>query len=426
MRIDRALRRARRAGVGLFLVAAAACATAAPPPAPAQSDLVRLHAEWESGGRDATTGVTLARGFRAVGRYDRALSVLEEISTGSPGDPSVGLLLGLTYEDLGQPEEALRVYAAIDASGHLAEEIEARREVVQRRLVRERIAHTLLRERSLADRPAQEMSVAVFPFDYEGGDPRLDPLGWAIGSMLTTDLSQTGRLQVLDRVSVQTFLDEIELGASGRVDPATAARGGMILGARHVVRGTIAGTTDTPVRVQAAVGISGRSPATPRKVEDESRLDEIFDLEKRLAFGIYAALGIELTAAERDRVSQRWTDSMDALLAYGHGLEAEAFGRLDEAAQRFREAAALDPAFDEAVRAAATAEGVARSSALSTVEIEASVDESPADEFDAQEMLDAMDALVPTGDARDPMAEILGWDLGQPALNIVILRPGGG
>ena len=71
----------------------------------------------------------------------------------------------------------------------------------------------------------------------------------------------------------------------------------------------------------------------------------MFDLEKRIALGLFDELGVTLTVAERNAVEQRPTRSLAAFLAYSRGLTAEDDGRFDDASRFYRDALRIDPGF---------------------------------------------------------------------------------
>jgi curli biogenesis system outer membrane secretion channel CsgG len=66
-----------------------------------------------------------------------------------------------------------------------------------------------------------------------------DNLGRAAGDEITTQLVQTGRFTVLERDKLGAVLAEQDLGASGRVTPATAATIGKLLGVQLILTGSI-------------------------------------------------------------------------------------------------------------------------------------------------------------------------------------------
>jgi len=63
--------------------------------------------------------------------------------------------------------------------------------------------------------------------------------GSGMADMLTTELQQTGRFIVVERKELNSVLTEQDLGASGRVSKATAAKVGQLLGAQYLVVGII-------------------------------------------------------------------------------------------------------------------------------------------------------------------------------------------
>ncbi|MDE3033622.1 MAG: hypothetical protein KGI56_08170, partial [Acidobacteriota bacterium] len=54
-------------------------------------------------------------------------------------------------------------------------------------------------------------------------------------SALTTDLSASGKMEILDRANFDAILTEQSLGESGYIDPATVTRLGKLLGAAALV-----------------------------------------------------------------------------------------------------------------------------------------------------------------------------------------------
>jgi TolB-like protein len=268
--------------------------------------------------------------------------------------------------------------------------------------------------------------VGVFPLLAVTDDPELKPLGTALAELLTTDLSQTDRLRVLERAQVQALLTELELGESGRVDPATASRGGRLLGAANLVQGRVE-TRGSDLSVQAVVVNVPGADGARAPLREEDALARIFDLEKRLALALYEQMGIQLTQAERDRVTRRTTSNVQALVAFGYGLEAADAGLDIEAATHFVRALNLDPGFDlarshwekadQSIRAAGTSAntlgrlGLAEAGSVS----------------DWRTRFEAVEALMANPAVRDPTAEVLGAEGPgrRGTAEIIIRRPGG-
>jgi curli biogenesis system outer membrane secretion channel CsgG len=88
-------------------------------------------------------------------------------------------------------------------------------------------------------------SIAVMKFTVSAGSGYnyWHSASWDLGSgmaeMTTTALLDSGKFKVLERQQIEGVLGEQNLGDSGRVDPATAAKIGKILGAQFLLYGTV-------------------------------------------------------------------------------------------------------------------------------------------------------------------------------------------
>jgi tetratricopeptide (TPR) repeat protein len=235
---------------------------------------------------------------------------------------------------------------------------------------------------------------------------------------------------VLERARVNLLLDEIRLGEEAqRVDPSTAARSGRMLGAGNLIQGMLQGGGDQ-LRLQAMVlrvpgDTVGRNP-----LSESGALNNIFDMEKRVALSTYERLGIQLTAAERERVMRMATTNVQALLAFGYGLEAQDAGRYAEAAEHFARATQLDPNFDAARTNLNASIGLQRAAAAPPAELGrmSVLETGPVLEWQRwQRAFDAIEMFVPVPVYRDPAAEALGTEgLGRGGtIDIIIRRPGG-
>jgi len=422
------------------VAAGAGCATSGMlPPAPSPAEIPTLEAAFASDPGDIDTGLRLAAGYRGADRVVEARSVVDGLLETFPEDPGLLLMSGVLAEDAGESARARETYqAALDAgvSGALRDEVERRLETVRRAELRAEVRSALARERELTQQEPPPATVAVFPFLYEGTDPDWEPLALAIPEMLATDLGVTGRLQVLERVRIQALIDEIALGLSGRADEATAARAGRILGSRNVVQGRFRIEDGTRIGLDAAVvevGEPGVVQVDP--LSDSDAIDQLFAMEKRLALDLHEEMGIQLTPAERERINERHTESVQALLELGRGIAAENAGDYGQAGQHYDAALAIDPAF---ALAGARAASVARLAGLGDGALASGLAGQArrlALQRDAVRLLRAAPAggrdrilanLSPQ--QRAVLAEVLGQDrVGQVILlELVFTPPGGG
>jgi TolB-like protein len=86
-----------------------------------------------------------------------------------------------------------------------------------------------------AARPA---TVAILYFDYGGKTADLDVLRKGLAQMLISDLTGQDGWQVVERERLEAVLTEQKLGKTGKLDKATVAKLGKLLGARYLVMGS--------------------------------------------------------------------------------------------------------------------------------------------------------------------------------------------
>lgn len=84
---------------------------------------------------------------------------------------------------------------------------------------------------------ARAATLAVLYFE-NAGSSQLDPLKVGLAQMLVSDLRGTPGITVIERSQLQAIMDELKLGHSGVVDPATAAKVGKLLGADTLLLGS--------------------------------------------------------------------------------------------------------------------------------------------------------------------------------------------
>ena len=423
----------------LCATAFGACAgSAGLPPVPSPAELPALEATVSADPGDVEAGLRLAAGYRDAGRSADGQALIAELLLVTPEDPGLLVMAGLLAEDAGEYERARIAYRTVLESGRggaLVEEVERRLEVVRRAELRAEVVGALAREGEVAQTDPDPATVGVFPFFYEGDDPNWAPLAYALPEMLSTDLAITGRLQVLDRIRIQALLNEMALGESGRVDEGTAARSGRLLGSGNIIQGRFRIDGGSRLGIDAAVvevNRPGLDRVDPLSAEDV--VDRLFAMEKQLALDLHAELGIELTPAERQRISERQTESVQALLEFGRGLAAEDEGDFVQARQHFSSAASIDPAFGAA---AARAEMAARMAGFSTADVVSRFSDT-ARRLAAQRHAVSLLREAPVGvrervldrmgaKRRAILAEVLGQDrVGQAILLELIFRVPGG
>lgn len=419
----------------LVLVSTACAPTQGPitPPSPAEIPALEERVRLVPG--DALAQLRLGVAYLDVGRAEDARDALEAAAGGAPDNTVVRFYLGLAYEETGQWDEARQAMEEVAATAPvqlLRGPAERRLPLLRRRALEAEVRGTLENEAVLAERPPMGGTVAVYPFRFTGADPDLAPLGTALAQMVVSDLSQVDRIAVLERLRVRLLLDEMRLAEEGYVDPATAARTGRLLGAERVVQGNIGGEE---ARIEILAGlVRVGADEDPASLTEADALENFFDLQKRLVLALFESMGIQLTPAERERVMERPTQNLRALLLYGRALEAEDRGAWATAADLYRQAAEEDPDFEAAQQGEERTTRMARAS-TETPQRLAQVAQpqlppsptAPASQA-PQVNFGALQGMIPSPGGRDPAAEFLGREGLRPAPSVIeiILRPPGG
>ncbi|MGH7468249.1 MAG: CsgG/HfaB family protein [Longimicrobiales bacterium] len=427
--------RLHRAPIYALLAVLAGCATTttrAPQASPALAQLEATVAR-DRGNLDAR--VQLAAAYLQANRSQESAQLLEAVMAQTPHPALAEYFLGLTYDRLNRAADARRYYASYlqrSPGAGLQRTVRGRMAALDRAELESAVRSALAQERTLANTNPAPGVVGVFPF-LNTAPATLAPLGRALAELITVDLSQTTRIRIVERAQVQRLLDEIRLAQSGSVDPATAARAGRLLGAGRIVQGRLDGT-EAALRMQAAVVAVPGAGRTPAPVTQQGALRNLLTMQNNMALALYRELGVELTVAERERVLREPTQNVQALLAFGMGLEAQDAGRPAEAATHFRRAATLDPGFSEANAAAERSEAMVEAANVSPADMVAqgarelappAAPGTAAASINVRDRFLGVDGMVPNLTRKDPVSELLGTEGLQrrALLELLILRP---
>ena len=93
---------------------------------------------------------------------------------------------------------------------------------------------------SISSAIASEMpGVAILYFNYDGQTAELQVLKKGIAQMLISHIQpNTPNVKIVERERLEDILQELELSASGKIDQATAAKVGKLIGAKYIVVGS--------------------------------------------------------------------------------------------------------------------------------------------------------------------------------------------
>ena len=194
-------------------------------------------------------------------------------------------------------------------------------------------------------------TIAVMEFDnFSVGKYKeeLGDLSKGIADFFEYDFSRFSNLKVVERDKIDFILKELELAESGKIDPATAARIGKMLGAQLMVFGSI---------TQLDKG-NGRMIARVVKVEtseiilsaDKEGKPNFITMEKELVKDLAEQLNLLLSKETDMAIMDSGTEDMDAAKLYSLGLKYMDKYEYEKAYDFFKQAFEKDSNFIEAKR----------------------------------------------------------------------------
>src|ERR1041384_259941 len=193
--------------------------------------------------------------------------------------------------------------------------------------------------------------LAVFAFTNGGsyGQQKedYDALERGMAGMLISEVAVNPPVRVVERENLQHLVDEQNLGAAGRVDAATAAKIGKIVGAKYAILGSfidLYGDFKVDVRV---VNVE-----TTEIVKTESvrmQRDHLFDIVRNLGASLNKDLNLPpLPRQVSEQHMSRPVVPTEALTYYSRALLYHDHGQKDKAIEMYRQALTVFPQYTEA------------------------------------------------------------------------------
>ena len=192
--------------------------------------------------------------------------------------------------------------------------------------------------------------IAVLPFDNSGSygqdKENFDALQKGIAGMLISELAANPAARVVEREQIQSLLEEQNLGASGRVDPQTAAKIGKLVGARYIITGTF---VDFYGDFRVDLRLVNTETSEIIKVEsDRMQRDHLFDIIRSLATRLMKDVNLPpLPKSVSDQRMSRQVPT-EALTYYSRALLYQDRGQKDKAIDMYNKALAVFPEYAEA------------------------------------------------------------------------------
>jgi TolB-like protein len=192
--------------------------------------------------------------------------------------------------------------------------------------------------------------IAVMPFDNSGSygqdKENFDALQKGIAGMLISELAANPAARVVERAEIQKLLEEQNLGATGRVDPQTAAKVGKLVGARYVITGAFIDFYGD-FRLDARI-VNVETSEIVRVESDRMQRDHLFDIIRNVAARLMK--DTNLPPLPKQASDQRMSRQIptEALTFYSKALLYQDRGQKDKAVEMYQRALAVFPEYAEA------------------------------------------------------------------------------
>ncbi|MEE8060272.1 MAG: CsgG/HfaB family protein [Gemmatimonadales bacterium] len=194
------------------------------------------------------------------------------------------------------------------------------------------------------------LGIAVLAFENGGsyGQDKEDftALERGIPGMLISELSRHPDARLVDRGETQRLLDEQDLAAGGRIDAATAARIGKMLGARYMVFGTFIDVYGE-FRVDARI-VDVESSEILHVATANNNREQLYHIIQDIADQILADVELPPLPAAVGQARVPRDVPTDALTYYSRALLYQDRGDKAQATEFYRRALEVFPDYTEA------------------------------------------------------------------------------
>ncbi len=294
--------------------------------------------------------------FYKKGTLNKAEDALKQANHIAP-DARTNLYLGLIHERHEQYDQAISAYSGalnLKTDGKTRNMVRAHLDKLIEKKFRKEAEIVVAGEAEINADTIPANSIAVVDFDAAHLPAELAPIGLGLAEFTSADLTKVGSLKVVDRMKIDAILNELKLGESGHINPASAPRVGRIIGSRRLVTGSLLDAGSGEIRLDGVI-VNTADSSTEITEPTEGDVTRFFRVQKEFVFKVIDEMGIKLTPEERDAILEIPTESYLAFMAYCRGLDFKRRGNMAAAANAFGQAAAEDKDFTQAAREAQSA-----------------------------------------------------------------------
>ncbi len=192
--------------------------------------------------------------------------------------------------------------------------------------------------------------IAVLPFENGGSygqdKENFEALQQGIPGMLISELAQNPGARVVDRDNIVSLIGEQDLARDGRVDAATAAKIGKLVGARYMIMGSFVDLYGR-FRMDARI-VNVETGEILKVVKNDGKREDLFKLIQGLAEKLMTETKLPPLPAELGAAVRQRNVPTEALTYYSRALLYQDRGDKAKATEFFNKALDVFPDYSEA------------------------------------------------------------------------------
>ncbi|MBC8183344.1 hypothetical protein H8E88_19790 [candidate division KSB1 bacterium] len=294
---------------------------------------------------EALTGAMIS--YYSLGNYKNSFALSRRILSLESYNSRAVFYAGMNLETSKKyslAKKIYRYYQLVSPSDPYYQLIKSRFTLMVEKEMAEKAKLAIKMEKSVGVGSTIDNTIAVLYFLNILEDSKWNSVSKGLAEMMITDLSQIKSLKVIERIHIQSLMDEMALGMSGLADESTSPRMGKLLRAKNLVNGSFMVKTGRNLTINSdLLDVNGVRDYDGNEFSGE--LKDILNIEKKIVFNTLKNLGITASKSEIINIKRNTTKSIEAFLAFSLGLDKYDQNDYDGAISSFTQALKFDPKF---------------------------------------------------------------------------------
>jgi TolB-like protein len=241
---------------------------------------------------------------------DTAIKYLEEANSLKLTNTEIKYYLGLCYEVRKDYKSAIKYYQYYNdksLDGKYKSDMEKRLAYVIQMQYQDQAKQLIEEEKSLTSN-LSDSTVAILTFENRSGNSDYDPLEKGFPTMFITDFSYVPKLKIIERLRMQSILDELKLSQSSLVETNTLQRIGKLLRAKNIIKGGFLISSNNELRLDLAL-IGVETGKVNEQFDNSGPLDNFYRIEKDMVLNVVGKMGIKVSEQIRQKILTIPTES---------------------------------------------------------------------------------------------------------------------